>query len=130
MVRGMPNIDRQDQVCEGCALGKHHRDSFPIGKAWRASSPLQLVHSDLCGPMNTTSNGGNRYFLTFIDDCSRKTWVYFLKEKSEVFGHFKTFKAMIEKQSGFMLKTLRSDRGGEYVSNEFEEFLKENGIKQ
>ena len=56
--------------------------------------------------------------------------MYFLKEKSEVFGHFKTFKAMIEKQSGFMLKTWRSDRGGEYVSNEFEEFLKENGIKQ
>ena len=105
-----------NQICEGCALGKHHRHSFPEGKAWRATKPFELIHSDLCGPMKTTSLGGNQYFLTFIDDFSRKTWIYFLKEKSEVFYYFKIFKALVEKQSGFMLKTLRSDRGGEYTS--------------
>ncbi|XP_077217878.1 uncharacterized protein LOC143852380 [Tasmannia lanceolata] len=128
VVGGMPNIDRQDQVCERCALGKHQRDSFLVVKAWRALNPLQLVHSDLFEPMQTTSIGGNRYFLTFIDDYSRKTWVYFLKEKSEVFECFKIFRSLVEKQSGFMLETLRSNRDGEYVSHEFENFL-ENGIR-
>ena len=113
MVRGIPNISKQDQVCESCVFGKHHRDPFPKEKAWRAKNPLELVHSDLCGPMRTNSLGGNRYFLTFIDDYSRKMWIYFLKEKSQVFEVFKNFKALVEKQSGFSIKTLRSDRGGE-----------------
>lgn len=129
IVKGMPNINLQNQVCEGCALGKHQRDSFPVGKAWRESQPLELIYSDLYGSMHTTSIGGNHYFLTFIDDYSRKTWIYFLKEKSEVFGCFKVFKVLVEKQSGFMVKTLCSDRGGEYMSHEFENFLKENGIQ-
>lgn len=121
IVRGMPNIDFQDQVCEGCALDKHHRNSFTVGKAWRVSNPLHVVHTDLCRPMNTTSLGRNCYFLTFIDDYRRKTWVYFLKEKSEVFSHFKVFKALAEKQSGYMMQALRPDHGSEYVSNEFED---------
>ncbi|BBH09623.1 ADP glucose pyrophosphorylase large subunit 1 [Prunus dulcis] len=129
MVRGLPTIQHQTQVCEACVLGKHQRNSFLTGYSWRASHPLELVHSDVCGPMNTTSTGGNRYFLTFIDDYSRKTWVYFLKYKSEVFDYFKVFKALAEKQSGCALKTLRSDQGGEFSSNVFENFLKENGIK-
>ncbi|KAI5336607.1 hypothetical protein L3X38_015875 [Prunus dulcis] len=129
MVRGLPTIQHQTQVCEACVLGKHQRNSFLTGYSWRASHHLELVHSDVCGPMNTTSTGGNRYFLTFIDDYSRKTWVYFLKYKSEVFDYFKVFKALAEKQSGFALKTLRSDQGGEFSSNVFENFLKENGIK-
>ncbi|MFV0960832.1 hypothetical protein QML37_31560, partial [Klebsiella pneumoniae] len=82
---GIPNIRQQDKICEGCVLGKHHRDSFPVESSWRASKPLELVHSDLCGSMHTTSIRCNRYFLTFIVDFSRKTWVYFLKEKNEVF---------------------------------------------
>ena len=64
-----------------------------------------------------------------IDDCTRKIWIYFLKQKSEVFGVFKNFKALVEKQSGRAVKTLRSDQGGEYLSGEFEAFLKDNGIK-
>lgn len=123
MVKGMPNIDRQDQVCEGYAFDKHLRDSFPIGEAWRALSSLKWVHSYLCGPMNTTSIGGDFYFVTFIADWSRKTWVDFLREKFEAFGYFKTFKALVDKQSGLILKTLHSNRGGEYVSYEFEELL-------
>lgn len=68
-------------------------------------------------------------FLTFIDDFSRKTWVYFLKEKEEAFDAFKQLLAMAEKQSGYYIKVLRSDRGGEYTSRAFQEFCKENGIK-
>ena len=79
--------------------------------------------------MNTTLVGGNRYFLIFIDDYSQKTWIYFLKEKSEVFGYFKSFKALVENQSGYKLKTLPSDCGGEYMSHELEAFLTVNGIR-
>jgi hypothetical protein len=65
--------------------------------SYRAWAPLEIVHIDLCGPIQTTSLGGRIYFLTFIDDCSRKTWVYFLKHKSETFDKFKEFKALVEK---------------------------------
>jgi transposase InsO family protein len=75
------------------------------------------------------SLGGNRYFITFIDDFSKKLWVYFLKEKSTAFIVFKNFKALVENQSGHKLVTLRSDRGGEYTSKEFDKYCKEHGIK-
>ena len=77
---------------------------------------LEIVHTDLCCPMQTKSLGGSHYFLTFIDDYSRKTWVYFLMKKYETFSKFEEFKAMVEKQSGHQIKILRSDRGGEYDS--------------
>ena len=79
--------------------------------------------------MRTNSIGSSRYFLTFIDDYSRKMWVYFLEEKSQVFDIFKNFKAYVEKESGFSLKILRSDRGGEYMSEKFESFLKKHRIR-
>ena len=66
MVRGMPYIDLKDQVCEACALGKHAINSFSSDRSWRASHPLALVHTDICGPMRTTSLGGNRYLLIFV----------------------------------------------------------------
>ena len=126
---GLPLLDNSDRACEGCNLGKHHKDSFLAGMSWRATQPLALVHSDICGPMETVSLGGNRYFLTFIDDYSRKTWVYFLKQKSEAVAVFKEFIAYAEKQSGYTLKVLHTDRGGEYTSNAFFEFCKTQEIK-
>ena len=73
IVKDMPLIEPQEKVCEGCTLGKHHKNSFPIGRSWRASHPLELIYSDLYDPMHTTSIGGNQYFFTFIDVYSRKT---------------------------------------------------------
>ncbi|KAI3509130.1 hypothetical protein L1887_24156 [Cichorium endivia] len=128
LVRGLPNVDLIKEVCEGCVLGKHTRESFPNESTWRATKPLELVHTDICGPMKTPSFGGNRYILTFIDDFSRKVWVYFIKEKSETFEQFKIYKAHVENQSGYRIKTLRSDRGGEYMANYFQDFLKHHGI--
>ena len=110
MVRGLPLIKKPDSLCEGCILGKQHRESFPSGKSIRAKAPLEIVHSDLCGPMQNSSLAGNQYFLTFIDDFTRKTWVYFLKNKSEVFEKFRNFKALVENQSGKHIKVLRTDR--------------------
>ena len=90
--------------CEGCVQGKQHRAPFPKDAGTRASKPLEIVHSDVCGPMRTTSFGGARYFLTFIDDFSRKVWLYTLKTKGECLEKFKEFKALAEKQSEHKIK--------------------------
>jgi len=119
-------------VCEACIEGKHQRTSFPKDEASRASKLLELVHSDVCEPMKTTSRGGARYFVTFIDDFSRKTHVYLLKAKGEVFNKFKAYKALVENQTGMKIKTLRSDNGGEFVSKSLMTFCMnvESNVKQ
>lgn len=127
MVIGLPKIKELD-LCEGCIYGKQTRKLFPVGKSWRATTCLELVHADLCGPMKMESLGGSRYFLMFTDDYSRFSWVYFLKFKSETFENFKKFKAFVENQSGNKIKSLRTDRGGEFLSNDFNLFCDENGI--
>lgn len=83
---------------------------------------LNLIHSDLYGPMETTSIGGARDFLIF-DDYSREIFVYFLKKKSDVFETFKTFKQLVESQTGQKIKILRTDNGTEYCSEGFKSFL-------
>jgi transposase InsO family protein len=129
MMRDLPSIKDTGDVCEGCQLGKQHRQAFPSGKAWRAKEFLELVHTDVCGPMRTPSLDKSRYFILFIDDYSRMTWVYFLHEKSEVFKTFQKFKNHVEKQSGRNIKVLRSDRGKEYTSKEFNKFCEEEGVE-
>jgi hypothetical protein len=114
-------------ACEGCILGKQHRHSFPKDGATRATKVLEIVHSNVCGSMKDMSLGRARYFLTSIDDFSRKMWVYPLKAKSECFERFKEFKALAEKEVESHIKVLRSDNGGEYTSNQFEAYLKAQG---
>ena len=92
--------------CKGSVYGKQSRRSFPVGKSWRALNCLELVHADLCRPMQTKSLGGSHYFLLFTDDYSRMSWVYFFKFKSETFENFKKFKVLVEKQSGNSIKAL------------------------
>ena len=130
MVRGLPKFPFSNTICTECIKGKQHRDPIPKKSTWRAAQKLELVHSDICGPINPTSNSNKRYLLVFIDDFSRKAWVYFLVEKSEAFDCFKRFKAMVEKQTGLCVKGLRTDRGGEFCSNEFNNFCSQNGIKR
>jgi transposase InsO family protein len=122
MVRGLPPIQEPISSCESCILGKQHRKGFQKEMSYRAWAPLVIVHTDLCGPMKTPSLGGRIYFLTFIDDYSRKAWFYFVKHKYETFDKFKEFKALVEKQSGLSIKILGSDRGGKYKSNDFLEY--------
>jgi len=127
MVFGLPKVENLD-FCESCVYGKQSKKCFPVSKSWRASVCLELVHADLCGPMSVESLGGSRYFLLFTDDYSRMSWIYFLKFKSETFDNFKKFKSFVERQSGCRLKTLRTDRGGEFMSKEFSSFCEEHGI--
>ncbi|CAL9022194.1 unnamed protein product [Prunus brigantina] len=130
MVHGLPHLEQMSVVCDGCMQGKQHRDSFPLESTWRASNPLELVHIDICGPMKTESLSGNRYFLLFTDDYTRMSWVYFIRNKSSALECFMKFKAMTELQSGFKIKSLRSDRGGEFLSGEFNRFCEESGIQR
>ncbi|KAL4334611.1 hypothetical protein GQ457_07G011520 [Hibiscus cannabinus] len=129
LVDGLPMIRRINAVCESCVVGKQHRDPFSKSSNMRASNPAELIHADVCGPMQTLSLNNSRYFVVFVDDFSRMTWVYFVKDKSEVFSVFKKFKSSIEKQSGNAVKVLRTDRGGEFVSTEFDNFCEEMGIQ-
>jgi hypothetical protein len=119
MVTGLPLVSCIDGVCASCVPGKHHRDSFDKCASWHASGPLQLVHSDLCGPLSSPSFSRCKYFLTFIDEFSRRTWVYFLKLKSKVFDKFLAYKALVEKKFGHQIQKLRKDNGGGYVNNNF-----------
>ena len=88
MVKVFPLIEKPDRVCEGCIFGKQHREKFSIRKSYKACTPLEIVHSDIFGPMQTSSISGCNCFLAFIDDYSRKTWVYFLKHKYDAFNCF------------------------------------------
>jgi len=130
MVNGLPSIQIPKKLCTECLIGKQHRDSMSKKSLWRASNKLQLVHADICGPIKPESNSKKRYFLSFIDDFTCKTWIYFLHEKSEAFAMFRIFKACVEKESGAYITSLRTDRGGEFTSNEFEEFCKVQGISR
>jgi len=115
--------------CKYCVLGKQCKVSFkPTNKENRAKEVLNYIHSDVWGPAPTKSHGGARYFVTFMDDHSRKIWVYFMREKSEVFSKFKEWKAEVENQTGRKIKYLRSDNGGEYRDGRFLEFCKKEGI--
>ena len=116
--------------CEACALGKQHREEFPVHKEKKQREIIELIHTDVCGPMQTLSLGGTRYFIIFVDDNSRFTWIYFIRKKSDVFEYFKEFKIMVEKQTGKCIKILRSDQGGAYISGAFESYRKSNGIIQ
>ncbi|KAL0453692.1 UNVERIFIED_CONTAM: Retrovirus-related Pol polyprotein from transposon TNT 1-94 [Sesamum latifolium] len=89
---------------------------------------IGLVHSDVCGPLSTPARGGFSYFITFTDDHSQYGYVYLMRYKSEAFGRFKVYRLEVESQTGRKMKALRSDRGGEYLSGEFIDYLKENGI--
>jgi len=83
---------------------------------------LELVHTDVWGKASVPSLGGSLYFVTFIDDSSRKVWIYFLKHKLDVFDVFKKLLAQVKNEPGQKLKCLKSDNGGEYCDGRFEEF--------
>jgi hypothetical protein len=129
LVKGIDDkISGSVGVCEPCIEGKIHKTPFPKSNYKRNDTLLGLIHTDVCGKMSTPSLSGSEYFVTFIDDHSRYSWVYFIKHKSEVFSKFCEWKSMIENATGQRVKTIRSDNGGEYTSNQFQKFLKEHGI--
>ena len=102
MVIGLPEFSiEQSDVCRGCALGKYTKIVFSSSDM-RAAGVLDLIHTDICGPMSSLSLTGFEYYISFIDDYSRKTWIYFLRSKKSelVLRVFQGFKALVEKQTG------------------------------
>lgn len=113
------------QKCEVC--GKISR--VPFGRSTSTnSSALELIHTDICGPMRVLSFAGSRYFATFVDDKTRYCEMVFMAQKSEIFEKFKIFKAKVEKQTGLKIKNVRSDNDREYLSNKFKDFFEKEGI--
>jgi len=93
------------ETCEACLLGKMTKTPF-TGFPERAADLLELIHTDVCGPMSTTARGGFQYFITFTDDFSRYGYVYLMKHKSKTFEKFKEFQSEVENQRGKKIKAL------------------------
>jgi len=129
MVDGMPMVDRVEQVCDGCTLGKQHRAPFPQVSNYRAERGLELIHADLCGQVTPQTFGGCSYFLLVVDDYSRYMWVEMLKTKDQALTHLKKIKERAEVDRGVRLKAVRTDRGGEFNSTIFTVFCNQAGIK-
>jgi Reverse transcriptase (RNA-dependent DNA polymerase)/gag-polypeptide of LTR copia-type/Integrase core domain/GAG-pre-integrase domain/Domain of unknown function (DUF4219) len=130
IVAGIDKISGDLPFCEACIQAKQSRKPFKSSNySVQSTCKLELVHSDVCGPMSVPSLGGARYFVTFIDDFTRCCRVYFLKHKSEVLDKFKEYESEVTNKSGQKIKTIRTDNGGEYTSREFENFLKLKGIR-
>ncbi|GJR34443.1 retrotransposon protein, putative, ty1-copia subclass [Tanacetum coccineum] len=121
--------DESFDQCVSCLSGKMTRKSFPH-RPERATDLLGIIHTDVCGPLRHVSKQGASYFITFTDDYSRYGYVYLLKHKHEVFETFKVFKNEVENQLEKIIKALRSNRGGEYISQYFKDYLKACGIVQ
>ncbi|KAG7584577.1 Integrase catalytic core [Arabidopsis suecica] len=130
LVFGIPQFKIEKEVCSSCLLGKQARQSFPQASSFRAKGILELIHGDLCGPITPSTPSKNRYIFVLIDDYSRYMWSLLLKEKSEALNKFKSFKTSVEQETGAAIKTLRTDRGGEFLSAEFQEFCDASGIQR
>ncbi|GJY59192.1 ribonuclease H-like domain, reverse transcriptase, RNA-dependent DNA polymerase [Tanacetum coccineum] len=128
LVHGIPAIKHTTQICDVCLIGKHSRAPFPKKAKARSTSPLDLVYGDLCGPITPPTPSGKKYIFLLVDDYSRYMWAYFLSTKDQAFDTFKEFKKSTENELRTTLKMLRTDRGGEFTSNEFTQYCKENGI--
>nr|KYP39292.1 Retrovirus-related Pol polyprotein from transposon TNT 1-94 [Cajanus cajan] len=113
--------------CETCILAKSHRTHFPLSMN-KSDVPFALIHSDVWGPSPKSSSLGFRWFVTFVDDCTRMTWVFVLKQKNEVFQTFQVFHQMIQTQYSAKMCILRSDNGGEYVNQQFRNYFQKHGL--
>ena len=131
MVRGVTLSEKHlratPSICDCCVRGKMQRSPLPKSSS-RKTEILELVHSDLWGPAPVMSLGGKFYFISFSDDSARHSWTYYLRKKSEAFEAFKVWHKEVERQTGRKLRIFRSDNGGEYITIEWELYMKEHGI--
>lgn len=130
MVDGLPLVRNVEKVCDGCLICKQRRSPFPKQSPYRSGSGLELVHADRCGPISPPTPAGNRYFLLIVDDKSRLMWGSLLKTKDQAFVAFRKLKVAAELESGLKLKMLRTDRGGEFTSTEFNSFCEDHRIRR
>lgn len=125
--KDIPSLNSIHFDCIPCKLGTSKNFPFPTHQS-NVTQIFDIIHSDVWGMAPVISHANCKYFVTFIDDYSRFTWVYFLRSKDEVFSTFKFFHAYDRTQFSSKIKILRSGNGGEYMSHSFQEYLQSNGI--
>jgi len=116
------------KICRICAVGRQHRERGTQTRQ-KSAEILGVVHSDICGPMQTTRLNGERYFVTFIDEMSGRVSISLLNSKDETLSAFRSYRARAEKSSGTAIRAFRSDGGGEYINRGFKKYLDEAGIQ-
>ncbi|WVZ51167.1 hypothetical protein U9M48_002333 [Paspalum notatum var. saurae] len=117
-----------EQLCDACIAGKHLRAPFPNQALRRSEHPLELIHGDLCGPITPATPSSNRYFLLLVDDYSWFMWVALLGSKDAAPVAIQRIQAAVERKTGRKLLALRTDRGGEFTSAQFNEYCAELGV--
>jgi transposase InsO family protein len=130
MVRGLPLINHVEQVCDSCLAGKQRRLPFPSEAKYRAKEKLELVHGVICGLVTPATPSGNKLFLLLVDDLSRYMWLVLLSSKDQAADAIKRFLARAEVEAGRKLRTLRTDRSGEFTAHAFAEYCAEHGIQR
>jgi transposase InsO family protein len=130
LVRGLKDVKfEKDKLCSSCQAGKQVANTHPNKSQMSTHRPLELLHMDLFVPTSFVSIGGNSYCLVIVDDYSRFTWVYFLRDKSNVFEKFKSFAILAQNQFDFDIKKVRSDNGSEFKNARIDEYCDDKGIK-
>jgi hypothetical protein len=112
--------------CKSCTMWQYVKSTFHE-KENRASVILERIHTDMCGPLSVASTTKHKYYVIFVEEFSRKCWIFSMQKKDQTFSKF-CEKVLVEKESGKQVKDLRSDNGGEYISNEFKDFFGKEGI--
>ena len=129
LVKGLPNIEyHSDALSSACQKGKIVKSSFETKDIVSTSRPLELLHIDSFGPVNTASLYGSKYGLVIVDDYSRWTWVKFLRSKDNAYDVFSNFCTQIQSEKEMMILKVRSDHGGEFENETFETFCEKHGI--
>ncbi|KAJ9561572.1 hypothetical protein OSB04_006732 [Centaurea solstitialis] len=131
LVIGLPDFRyTKESLCSACEKGKQTRASFKSKQISSISSPLQLLHMDLFGPVNVQSIGGKKYTLVIVDEYSRYTWVFFLRSKSDAPEEIILFVRKMERLNNLTVRSIRSDHGTEFKNSTLESFFEQKGISQ
>jgi hypothetical protein len=122
------NLPVPKETCKDCIIGEHPAAKFNRGEGEvKSKNPLDVIHMDLIGPMET-SLGGKNYIYSILDDNSRRAWTILLKKKKDVYEEFRNWKTLVEKELERKIKKIKMDRGGEFISNKMKAFMKAEGI--
>ncbi|KAJ9542546.1 hypothetical protein OSB04_029052 [Centaurea solstitialis] len=131
LVIGLPDFRyTKVSLCSACEKGKQTRASFKSKQISSISSPLQLLHMDLFGPVNVQSIAGKKYTLVIVDEYSRYTWVFFLRAKSDAPEEIILFVRKMERLNNLTVRSIRSDHGTEFKNSTLETFFEQKGITQ
>jgi transposase InsO family protein len=129
LVRGFKDVKfEKNKLCSSCQVGKQVANTHPYKSQMSTHRPLELLHMDLFEPTYFVSISGNSYCLVIMDDYSRFTWVYFLRDKSNVFKTFKSFAILAQNQFEFDIKKVRSDNGSEFKNARIDKYCDDKGI--